>query len=305
MTTQKQIKEWIPEAIAAFQSIMPPISVPYPEIHLASASTLHRVRSALVEKTQTPNVNMKTPYTSIMETLHGDGGTAILVYQRYCPEFQRGFNHALWHELGHFYAISTETESFFNLAGQGLDDDRILQTGYWVWNEFVAECISNYIDSKVYPVDIDKIKQQPYWQESHNRLQYIIQSAYNMYPRSFSEYDLAFYFATLLTNASTVAYVDCARKNELIMWNPNKGAYLPMTPGSIDPTALSLIPEKYTDLLLEISKLLQSKVDEEEFWKVGGEFLYQLGLMITDLNLMKAMEFMGSNVSVRGRIPQK
>jgi len=35
MTTQKQIKEWIPEALSSFQSIMPPISTPYPEIQIA------------------------------------------------------------------------------------------------------------------------------------------------------------------------------------------------------------------------------------------------------------------------------
>ena len=78
MTTQKQIKEWIPAALSAFQSIMPPISTLYPEIQIASAATLKKIRAALVEKTGSPNVNMKTPYTSMMETLHGDSGTAIL-----------------------------------------------------------------------------------------------------------------------------------------------------------------------------------------------------------------------------------
>lgn len=95
MTTQKQIKEWIPEAVSVFQSIMPPISTPYPDIQIASASTLSKVRAALVEKTGSPNVNMKMPYNSMLETLHGDGGTAILIYQKICPDSQSEFNHAL------------------------------------------------------------------------------------------------------------------------------------------------------------------------------------------------------------------
>ena len=105
MITQKQIKEWIPDALETFQSIMPPISKPYPEIqdfHIASSSTLLKIRTALVAQTKSLNPNMKDPYTSIMETLHGEGGTAILIYQKYCPESQVQFNHFLWHELGHF-----------------------------------------------------------------------------------------------------------------------------------------------------------------------------------------------------------
>ena len=292
MTTQKQIKEWIPEALSAFQSIMPPISTPYPEMRIASATTLGKVRAALVEKTGSPNVNMKTPYTSMMETLHGNGGTAILIFQKICPDTQAEFNHALWHELGHFYAISTEEESFFRLAGQGLDEDRIRQTGYWLWNEFVAECIANHVTSKLLVKDDDwreTQKCQKHWRQPYLRLQSMIQTAYNMYPGSFSEYDLAIYYATLLTDPATVALVDSAMNNELSVWDPDKWGYVLMEPDSIEPTAISLLPAQYGDLLLDISDLLQDKVDEEAFWKVDGEFLDRLGLMVTELNDMKAM----------------
>jgi len=289
MTTQKQLKEWIPEALSAFQSIMPSISTPYPEIHIASASTLSKVRSALVKKTGSPNVNMKIPYTSMMETLHGDGGTAILIYQKICPDSQSEFNHALWHELGHFYAISTEEEPFFYFAGQGLDEDRIRQTGYWVWNEFVAESIANFVSSKIYPINAEEYKCQKHWRQPYLRLQSMIQTAYNMYPGSFSEYDLAIYYATLLTDPATVAFVDGAMKNELTVWNPDKWAYVLMEPDSIEPTAISLVPAQYGDLLLDISDLLQEKVEEDEFWKVDGDFLDRLGLLVTELNDMKAM----------------
>lgn len=289
VTTQKQIKEWIPEALSAFQSIMLPISTPYPEIHIASTSTLSKVRSALVEKTGSSNVNMKTPYTSMMETLHGDSGTAILIYQKICPDSQAEFHHALWHELGHFYAISMEDESFFHLAGQGLDEDRIRQTGYWLWNEFVAECIANYVSTQIYPVNAEDYRCQKHWRQPYLRLQSMIQTAYNMYPGSFSEYDLAIYYATLLTDPATVAFVDGAMKNELTVWDPNKWTYVLMEPESIEPTAISLLPAQYGDLLLDISDLLQDKVEEEAFWKINGEFLDRLGMMVTELNDMKAM----------------
>lgn len=117
----------------------------------------------------------------------------------------------------------------------------------------------------------------------------MVQTAYNMYPGSFSEYDLAIYYATLLTDPATVAFVDGAMKNELTVWNPDKWAYVLMEPDSIEPTAISLVPAQYGDLLLDIIDLLQDKVDEDEFWKVDGDFLDRLGLMVTELNDMKAM----------------
>lgn len=45
----------------------------------------------------------------------------------------------------------------------------------------------------------------------------------------------------------------------------------------------------YGDLLLDISDLLQDKVEEAEFWRVDGDFLDRLGLMVMELNDMKAM----------------
>ena len=290
MITQKQIKEWIPGALATFQSIMPSIPTPYPEIHIASSSTLSRVRSQLVAQTKSLNPNMKEPYTSVMETLHGEGGAAILIYQKYCPESQGDFNHALWHELGHFYAVATEDEPFFHFAAQGLDEDRIRQTGYWVWGEFVAECISNYVGGKANPVDKEKCKCQKYWREPYFCLQQYLSFAYETYPGSFSEYDLAFYFATLLTDPVTVAFVEGAFNNELTVWNPNKWDYVLMEPESIEPTAISTLPSVYTDPLLNLMDLLKAKVEGEKFWKVDGEFVDKLGLMMTELNHMKAME---------------
>lgn len=107
-----------------------------------------------------------------------------------------------------------------------------------------------------------------------------------MQPQSVS---VAIYFATLLTDLATVAFVDSAMKNELTVWDPDKWGYVLMEPDSIEPTAISLLPAQYGDLLLDISDLLQDKVEEAEFWRVDGDFLDRLGLMVTELNDMKAM----------------
>jgi hypothetical protein len=139
------------------------------------------------------------------------------------------------------------------------------------------------------PIDKEKYKNQKYWRQPYLRLQSLIQSAFNTYPGSFYEYDLAFYYATLLTDPATKAFVEGALNNELTEWSPDKWAYVPMKPDSIEPTAISLLPSTYGDLLLDISDLLQDKVDEEEFWKVDGKFLDNLGMTLTRLNDMKAM----------------
>lgn len=91
MISQKQIKEYIPGAVEAFREVMPPIDVPYPEIRIASATTLKKVRAELLEVTGSTNFNVAEPYTSVMETIHGVKGDAVLVYQKYCPEGKASF----------------------------------------------------------------------------------------------------------------------------------------------------------------------------------------------------------------------
>ncbi len=274
---------------------MPSATVPV--IRIASAATLRSVRSQLVEETKSLNQNMKEPYTSMMEALHGDGGAAILVYQKYCTDTQSEFNHALWHELGHVYAIAAETEPFHHLADQGLTPNRVRQEGYWVWNEFIAESIANHVGAVLCPVDAEKMKCQKYWRHPYCRLQSMIQSAHHLYSHTFSEYDLAFYFATLLTDPATKAFVDGAVNDELTVWDPDKWAYVPMKPGSIEPTALSMIPHCYGEHLLDMMDLLREKVEEPEFWKVDGAFLDHLGLLMTELNQMKSMRNILGQVS--------
>lgn len=68
MISKKQIKEYITSAVESFREVMPPVDVPYPEIRIASAAILKKVRAELLEVTGSTNFNVAEPYTSVMET---------------------------------------------------------------------------------------------------------------------------------------------------------------------------------------------------------------------------------------------
>ena len=80
MLSQRKMKEWIPEALERFQTVMPTIDVPYPEIWIVSDKTMDKVRNSLLEKTKSQTkLRLGIP---AMETIHGAGGDAIIVYQQ-------------------------------------------------------------------------------------------------------------------------------------------------------------------------------------------------------------------------------
>ena len=94
MVTQKQIKAWIPEALAIFQRFMPPFpgmdTIPIPEIHIVSDKTVFPTRKMLVAKLRSRQTDIdEDHYTSIMEMIHGDLGDAILIWQKYIPDPQK------------------------------------------------------------------------------------------------------------------------------------------------------------------------------------------------------------------------
>ena len=89
MLSQKQMRAWIPGAIARFKAEMPAIAVPaipavpavpLPEIYIASDKKAYEIRTTLVEQLQSPQKYSK--YESVMETIHGELGDAIIIYQK-------------------------------------------------------------------------------------------------------------------------------------------------------------------------------------------------------------------------------
>lgn len=272
MISQNLINEYIPGAVNTFKKVMPPISTPYPIIRIASAETLKSVRSELVELTGSTSSSNTAPFKSVMETFHGDKGDAILIYQKNCPEDQDEFNHFLWHELGHFYSIANDVNNLHHLINEELSvgEANLRHIGYWFWCEFVAESISNYVEEKACPIDKETIKTN--WRKIYGRIQYLIQLSNSHSEYSFNEYDLAFFYATVLTNQSALAFIDLSLNDKIEVR---------------DPYAFNLIPKDFQPYLLKILYLLIDKVNEEPFWIIDGEFLVRLGQIIRELNYKK------------------
>ena len=163
--TQNEIRHWSNYAIDIFDSVMPSIGKPYPSIHIATTKTFPAMRSELVE--QTGCTHTEESEAAIMEYIHGDKGYAILIRQNLLPDRDEDhFNSMLWHELGHFYAINSESTKFYHYSDPGvvdssriiefteagpvlgMSDERLKQEGYWFWQEFIAESISKYVSYK-------------------------------------------------------------------------------------------------------------------------------------------------------------
>ncbi|MDD3141330.1 MAG: hypothetical protein PHX08_20510 [Lachnospiraceae bacterium] len=78
MATQKQIKEWLPNAIKIFQTYIP-MPTP-PEIHIVNKRTLVKKRTELVTRLHSHQINFDPQkYDSIMEEIHIELGDAIII----------------------------------------------------------------------------------------------------------------------------------------------------------------------------------------------------------------------------------
>ena len=119
---KSDIQLWIPTALSIFQSIMPPIGIPYPPVYITTDRTFRPTRERLL--TELECKIREYPDASIMEYIHGDKGGAILIRQNLLPDKDaEHFCLFLWHELGHFYAINTEKDNLHRYNDPGLPDD--------------------------------------------------------------------------------------------------------------------------------------------------------------------------------------
>ena len=214
MTTQKQIKEWIPTAVEIFQRFMPCPEIP--EIHIVSEKTLFKKRAEIVERLQAKQKNASPEtYDIVMEMIHGDLGNAILIRQKYITSPERShhaeeeFSHYLWHELGHFLAMTSETGNMSRFMDQSrrVDFSNLPEfskrEGYWFWSEFIAESIANHVSMKFNQTKDDyhpeeTIVEPNKWCKSNQRLHYLLDNALNYFPTTIDEASLGHYFALLL-----------------------------------------------------------------------------------------------------------
>mgnify|MGYP006988867410 CR=1 FL=1 len=282
--------EIVPEALEAFKRHMPPLGKDYPEITIVTARSFEETRTRIVEKTGCPI--KEAPSDSCLEYIHGDKGNAILIQSNAIPAIPREtaynkefFQHLLWHELGHFYAINSEPDNLhrFNNASEeaGMDKERFWRTkrGYWFWSEFIAESIANRIG---YLIRSEGMNYHPEliewdadtWIPVSDKVEDNLQMIYG--DGIIDEYELAHYFAALLTDDMVMLYVEAARDGKL---KNDDGSRCDEEPTYISKMAAELQPPMW-----ELLKALQPQVEKEQFWLISQSDVERLGTLIFELD---------------------
>jgi len=312
--TQKDITLWIPSAVEVFQFLMPPIDKPYPRVYVATAKTFPTMRTELIAQTGCVHTHTEESEAAIMEYIHGDKGNAILIRQNLLPDNNKDhFCEMFWHELGHFYAINSESTPFYHYSDPGvvdgsrimeftqagpvlgMSDERLKQEGYWFWQEFIAESISKYVSYKnrstrdsYHP---ELIEWKPiFWSGIVDKLMYYLESTLYHYTSTIDEYGLAHYFANLLMDDFIKLYVQAAADGKLKVYDEEIGAVVyPLDP--IEPTCISDI--KSSELqkpLWNMKRILENQIAKEQFWMIDEKFLLDIGSCIGELMFHKIIE---------------
>ncbi|MBR3016722.1 MAG: hypothetical protein IKH57_06535 [Clostridia bacterium] len=188
MISQKQMREWIPNAVATFRSAMPPISIQFPMIYIASKHTMEKVVAQISDSIQCDPSQITASSSTMMEFIPGSIGNAILI----CQDAFRGkswtihqeehFQHHLWHEHGHFFAYHNESSDglFRYMKREAGPLKRVL--GYHFWSEFIAETIALNISSVS-------------WVNLHEELRFSLMRSFGADQESRSYYNFAWMFA--------------------------------------------------------------------------------------------------------------
>ena len=239
---------------------------------------------------------------SIMEYIHGEHGSAILIRQNLLPDnSEQNFCWFFWHELGHWYAINSEENDLHRYNDPELLDNisfadrlcgidtaslQLKQEGYWFWQEFIAEAISKYVsgkyDAEHYNKKPDHIDWNPVvWGPIVHYLDNILDAAFSPFNSTVDEYALAHYFANLFMRDVIVLYVKAAEAGELLINDNGKIVYADKF---IEPTCISDIdPEEFQPAMWELYKLLKMQMQKERFWEIDENFLLELGKHIKAL----------------------
>ena len=303
MLTQRKMKEWIPETVKLFQTVMPSIDVPYPEIWIVTDKTMDKVRNLLLEKTQSQaKLRLGIP---AMETIHGAGGDAIIVYQQafrgaLWDEGCKGrFQHFLWHELGHFYALRMEdpAENFSRFMDQKPHPDEFeALLGYSFWSEFIAETIAGRVTPEP-EIDWSRFD----WYPVRNELTSLLSEAFNASGTEVSWYDLAFYIAKVLSDKTVIGFLDAAKNGKVKVRKPYD--YIHLTQMSfdeakIDPSGLDGLTKELLPIVKDLYKYMELQLMEEKYWRVTYEDLVTIGTII------HAMERTMLMMSFAAKIPK-
>ena len=294
-----------PAAYNIFKSIMPPITFPCPQIYIANGRDFHKVREQAFTDVGCP-YKENPAEDSIMEYIHGEKGSAILIRQNLLPtDSEQNFCWFLWHELGHWYAINSEKDDLHRFNDpdfldnitfadrlRGVDNTslQLKQEGYWFWQEFIAESISKFVsgkyDAERYTHTPDHIDWNPaVWGSIVHYLDSLLDAAFSPFNDTVDEYALAHYFANLFMRDVVVLYVKAAEAGELLVNKDGKIVY-PDEP--VEPTCISDIdPEEFQPATWELYKLLKNQMKKERFWEIDEDYLLELGKNIKELRDIK------------------
>ena len=306
MISQKQMKEWIPEAVAGFKAAMPPINAPYPEIRIVTDKTMYAVRDEMLKLTG--SLAETVPTDACMETLYGPDGHAILIYQkrfsgsRWERNAKEQFTHFLWHELGHFYVNSTEEPDFVRFLDQRFhEDEEEAQLGYLFWSEFIAEVIA----CKITPAPAIDWKNFSYY-PTRNALYGYLNSAFNG-KRNDWWYDLAFFFAKLLADKTTLSFIQAARNGIVKVKRPGSLAEgigiereYTFEEAGIDPTAKDpVVPIPLRSHMDELQEQLSAMLSRDCYWIAKIDDLISIGGYLSEIKF--GIDY-GNEVRLRDRL---
>ena len=291
--TALEIQCLAPAVCDIFMNTMPSIDTPLPRLYIANGRNFHKVREQAISDVFCPYKEFPAE-DSIMEYIHGEKGSAILIRQNLLTDNnEQTFCWFLWHELGHWYAINSEKNDLHRYNAPDLLDhitlaDRLRgidttaiqlkQEGYWFWQEFIAEAISKYVSGKYdaahYTDKPDHIDWNPsIYEPIMDYLDNMLAVAFSPFAGTVDEYALAHYFANLLMRDVVVLFVKAAENGEVLVEDE-----------PIEPTGISdFDPEEFRPAMWKLYKLLKKQVEKERFWEIEENYLQELGKCITEL----------------------
>lgn len=275
MITQKQIKEWIPGIIDRFKAAMPDIAVPFPEIHIVTRVTWEKARSSIVERLQSNQINPGSD--AGLETIHGNNGDAILIYQHKLNNHVNGptdFQHFLWHELGHFYALHNEDPALIRFMDQKPHpDEYVALRGYCFWAEFIAETIACDVDPEP---TIDWSTTSHYC--TRNMLMHLLTTGVSIVEDEMIDwYSLAFYFAKIISDKTVLGYCEAVENGTLKYQLSFNGKSIPFKESGIDPICLDIIDPQIHSSISRITDILLNQLDKDNPYDISIITLTLLG----------------------------
>lgn len=284
MVSQKQISSWLPKAIELFNQYMPGLDTDAILFQIVSPKTLEKTRAKIMEELDSPQ-NDSNP-NALFEFLFGSNGTAVLIKQQYVKD-ERQFQEMLWHELGHAYAYQYEYPGYHLIDKTILANHQISKEfvdfyiGYLFWKEFIAESISCFVASKVYPVgDISDN-----WYPHADPLFFYLHVALSNEGIRLNEGVLGMYFAHLLMGAGEKQFFDKATNGGLKVGDVLNN-YHPSRPGEIDGYRLE--EKKYRETLIILHEHLIPQMSKPNFWSVTPDFISRCGeIIIYDISAVK------------------